>query len=765
MPRYEAQRVTPRQAVDSSQSANVATPVQADLNAVKGQGSGMFAVGAALNNISTLVSQQGQQDAQGRAEKQRQQAATDKKTGDAHAAEKAVTGADQTEWLKTASAGAVAHYQETDGINASYRFEESIQPDLVRLEPGADIDAFLQQHAEKFVEDNQLPEGSRQSFMVAMSHKQPVLKEAYLKQSITESLHRDEESTSSMLVSGLQKGDMLTPQGTASWRAYAASKGMHETEIDDIQVKAVKASIATGDVDIEKALATLSPELANQPAHKEELQLSAKRGETIQKDRAEKARFDQEVADTVQIDALADKGVLGSARALAWGKANDKSAAEVAAKINSSREAGERLAKEANKAQEARNADRAWNNYDALAANAAGIKPDDVGKAGDRAFTAALQSGDEKQVQAILNKSALSGAPIPALKGILSGSIDENDPQRATRYVGIFEQMQRISPEWAARQVDDKTLARITQYQTAKLLGADDTQAWSKVKMGSTLDAETINHNVTEAMKLVAKDAPKNFGDGGWFSSNTPISNTSEMESAYRLSVRDMVQAGASPEVAAQAALTRVKASFIRVNDRMVRNYGTGDGMDDVTSSAMTEASNMWKQKLVDSNVVGKDDQVLFAPVPGDANKWRLNYIAAGGTPLPVTHEVTHKGTDGVERKTTEFVDVIPSATRANYSAWSKQEQDKKVRNEQTFRQLQRNPTDLTPDNVKKLNDQYAPLLKGKLQLPAGSDPTTAEFQQRQWDASVATAHKVTDYANDPANHLQSFADFITSNH
>ena len=773
MPRFEAQRITPKQAVDSSQSANINLPVQANLEAASGAGSAMFVMGRALNGISNAVGESGVQEGRQKlAKAQAKKEADDKRTGEAKAAEHDVTGADQTAWLDQASQMARDSYMETDGINAVDKYQSSIQADLAKMEPGSDIDGFIKDSAEKFIEENKLEGRARDAFLMGLAKTQDGIKQSYLKQSIKESMKREEEGASALLVNAITKGGPDVATNYTNWRAINADKGMTDDELDHIAVDAVKASIASGDMDIAKGMSILQtstgngrPVLADIPEHKEELQLAAKRGETIQKDRAEKARYEQEVAETVQIDALADKGILGKSRALAWGKANDKSAAEVAAKINASREAGERLAKEAAKAQVERNADRAWSSYDALAANAAGIKPDDVGKAGDRAFTAALQSGDDKQVQAILNKSALSGAPIPALKGILSGSIDESDPTRATRYVKIFEQMQRISPEWAARQVDDKTLARITQYQTAKLLGADDTQAWSKVKMGSTLDAETINHNVTEAMKLVAKDAPKNFGDGGWFSSNTPISNTSEMESAYRLSVRDMVQAGASPEVAAQAALTRVKASFIRVNDRMVRNYGTGDGMDDVTSSAMTEASNMWKQKLVDSNVVGKDDQVLFAPVPGDANKWRLNYIAAGGTPLPVTHEVTHKGTDGVERKTTEFVDVIPSATRANYSAWSKQEQDKKVRNEQTFRQLQRNPTDLTPDNVKKLNDQYAPLLKGKLQLPAGSDPTTAEFQQRQWDASVATAHKVTDYANDPANHLQSFADFITSNH
>jgi hypothetical protein len=322
-----------------------------------------------------------------------------------------------------------------------------------------------------------------------------------------------------------------------------------------------------------------------------------------------------------------------------------------------------------------------------------------------------------------------------------------------------------VSPARASAELDDKALARYTQYKTAQMMGDDDTQAWSKVKMGTNLDTETISKNTTEAMKLVAKSAPKDFTSEHFWQSNTPISNLSELDSAYRLAVKDMVQAGASPEVAAESALTRVKSSYIRVGDRMVRNYGTGDGMDSQTSAAMTEASVMWKDKLVEKNVVGKDDPVWFTPVPGSPNTWRLRYFAAGGVPLDVTHEVTTTGADGKPQTTTGFVDVVPSATRANYSAWQKQELDKKVRNEQTFKQLQRTATDLTPENVKKLNSEYAPLLTGKLKLPANTRPEDVEFHQRAWDGSVATAKKLTEYANNPSNQLQSFSDFITANH
>ena len=465
------------------------------------------------------------------------------------------------------------------------------------------------------------------------------------------------------------------------------------------------------------------------------------------------------------MDALADKGILGKNRALAWGKDNDKSAAEVAAKLNSSREAQERLAAKAEKEQRERDARLLWSNHDALNENRAGFKPEEIGKAGDAAFTEALQSGDPAKVQGVVDHAMRTGAPIPALKGILSSSLDENNPKQATQYAKIVDRMFGVSPARASAELDDKALARYTQYKTAQMMGDDDTQAWSKVKMGTNLDTETISKNTTEAMKLVAKSAPKDFTSEHFWQSNTPISNLSELDSAYRLAVKDMVQAGASPEVAAESAMTRVKSSYIRMGDRMVRNYGTGDGMDAQTSAAMTEASVMWKDKLVEKNVVGKDDPVWFTPVPGSPNTWRLRYFAAGGVPLDVTHEVTTTGADGKPQTTTGFVDVVPSATRANYSAWQKQELDKKVRNEQTFKQLQRTATDLTPENVKKLNSEYAPLLTGKLKLPANTRPEDVEFHQRAWDGSVATAKKLTEYANNPSNQLQSFSDFITANH
>lgn len=320
--------------------------------------------------------------------------------------------------------------------------------------------------------------------------------------------------------------------------------------------------------------------------------------------------------------------------------------------------------------------------------------------------------------------------------------------------------MQNISPKWAAQQVDDKTLARLTQYQQAKALGATGPQAWSQVKMGSNLDTETINKNVTEAMKLVDKAKPKDFDAPHFWQSDTPIANLTEMDAAYRLRVRNMVQQGISPEVAADTALKRVQADYVRVGDRMVRSYGTGDGVEKQTSEAMTEASVMWKDRLVAQNVVGKDDPVWFVPVPGSPDKWRLKYFAAGGVPLDVTHEITTTGPDGQPQTKTAFVDVIPSATRANYTAWKKQEDDKKVRNSQAFQTFGQPEEELTADAAKRL------ALKFGQQANSIKPGDTSGYALNPANRKHAEgAAKLQQYVEDPTNHVQSFADFITSQH
>ena len=295
MPRFEEQKITPRQAVDSSQSANIALPVQADLASVSGQGSTMFAVARALNGAAQTTSKLGAQFREKRDTE-------DKKEGTARAAEKAVTGDAQTEWLEAASDTARESFEETDGITAVSRFQQDTLPELARLEPGADIDGFLRERVEKFTADNGITGKTRDVFMVGMARAQPELKQAYLRQSIREALQRDTDGVAAVLTHSLTEGSALTPEGYAKWREYAASKGMHDDEVDEIAVKSLRAALASGDVDLEKGLALLKtpsaegrPILADVPVYKEALQLAAKRGEDVQDERATKERYERGV--------------------------------------------------------------------------------------------------------------------------------------------------------------------------------------------------------------------------------------------------------------------------------------------------------------------------------------------------------------------------------------------------------------------------------------------------------------------------------------
>jgi hypothetical protein len=100
MPRFEAQRVTSRPAVDSSQSANIALPVQADLNAVRGQGSAMWAVSSALSGVLADKSQKDQRlAAQRQAQADDDARQSESKLGAAKAADHEINGVDQHEWL------------------------------------------------------------------------------------------------------------------------------------------------------------------------------------------------------------------------------------------------------------------------------------------------------------------------------------------------------------------------------------------------------------------------------------------------------------------------------------------------------------------------------------------------------------------------------------------------------------------------------------------------------------------------------------------
>ena len=153
---------------------------------------------------------------------------------------------------------------------------------------------------------------------------------------------------------------------------------------------------------------------------------------------------------------------------------------------------------------------------------------------------------------------------------------------------------------------------------------------------------------------------------------------------------------------------------------------------------------------------MGEDDEVGFRPIPGSPNSWRLVHYAAGGVPLPATHEVKKIGKDGKEHTEQEFIDVIPSAVRAHHARWKMQEKDKEIRNAQTFKHLGQSPEDLTLEAATRLHALFAqrgaPLPVDDA-TPYGTSATTKQHR--------ADTLKLSEYVNNPANHLQTFEDFI----
>jgi len=466
---------------------------------------------------------------------------------------------------------------------------------------------------------------------------------------------------------------------------------------------------------------------------------------------------------------LADKGLLGFQQAEAIRRRHPLHLTpEWSASIASqSAEAAERLAKERAAEQRKRAAGLEWDNYETLRTTATDFTKKELDDAGNERFTEGLtdflKNGNKDKLNAVLMHAARSGAPLPDLKTVL-GNIDENNTAQAGKLVEVYETLQHISPAYAARQIDDKGLAKITMYQQQKMLfGATDEQAWSAVKMGTSVDQEVVNKRLADFSKKADKEIPKDFGDHSWnpFVSNTPIQNRAELETAYRLTARNLIQQGFDTDTALAAAKKRVDATFIRVGDRMVRNYGTGDGNDAATSSAMTEASNTVKEQLIKANAVGKDDPVWFVPVPGQEGVWRLKYFAAGGVPLDVTRPVTRKGPDGREHTETDFIDVNVNQMRSAHGAWEAQEKRKATANAQTLSKLGVADEPLTNERAQKL-------IKEHERAATAPDDTTGYGLQMKAQTGMGSqerAKQLINYANDPKNQVQSFGDFLTTLH
>ena len=783
MPREQQNRITPRVPTDTSSGQSVPLQVQATLPQ---RNSAAFSLASAL--YSGFEAYRAGREADYRVasiEKDKADRLASQKGKDA-AAEQAVTGVapDEKEMLNTYGQHAVDAYHESDGLRISSDFVNQLRPKLAKLDPGADVDKFIQQDAASYVENANMPEASRAVFMQSVAQQQEALKTEFIKQSITESHKREEENYGALTTNDIRSGALLNPDNLQRHFEYLHAKGLTETESRSLVANSFAASIADGTTDIQKALDVLKTPVGSDgvsigdiPALKETIDASVKRGETIQKAKAAEARFDQEVAETTRVDALARKGVLSSTTALAWGHANGKSAAEVASKLDQSARALEALQKENDKEERKRQAIGKWFGYNALDIKATDFTKKEMEDAGQVVFNKALRGylsdngpaiTDDKQfadtqLGRVIEHAARTGAPLTDLKDVLN-SIDENNPKEASRLLSIYKYASHISPAWANRQTDAATLAKITRYQTrVESFGDNPDQAWSNIKLKQDVPPDAVASNMTKALKLLDSKAPKDFGDHAWnpIKSNTPIANLPEVNAERMRIVRELVSEGVPPEDAVKAGIEKADSNFIRSGDQMVRNYGIGDGNDEATSAAMTERAKALKDGLVKSNVVDKDQPVFFAPTPGQEGVWRAQYKDGYGITHAVTEEVKAKGPDGKERTTRQFIDISTASTRDAYSKWDAAEKAKAAAVENASKTFGI-PTDLTKaaaylKGVQHIHNPYNGKLEGMTQNGLSLNATSPALDTPE-GVKAAKA-----FVADPQYKPQSFADFLTS--
>lgn len=764
MPRETSTRIDARQVIDTSQSSNVPLQVAARTDSV-GRNSAGWAIASALTSYAAGMGGVAarQQEAKDKAEHD---------AGKAASAEQGATGVAPA--VEGHDSSWVAGYRESEGERLATEFNQQVAVKMARLEPGTDPNKFYQDELNKYLDESQLHDQSRATFMAeALKGKQPLTEKFYLS-SDAEAMKREEENFKATVTGRVSQDGFLTPAFVDEFRQKAAERGMHDNVIDHLLIEGVLPVISSGKGDITKTVETLQKSLGDHGAvlndlFREKIDLAAKQGQAAKDAEAKKADDDAVAQDMFNAGQLANKGLLGFQQAEAIRRKHPlhltpEWSAGIAAR--SAAEA-ERLAKERAKEQRERQAGLEWDNYDTLRTTAKDFTAKELNDAGNARFGAAvnnfLTTGDKTQLSAVLAHAARTGAPLPDIKTVF-GNIDENNTAQATKLVNLYEIAQHTSPAWAARQVDDKTLAKITMFQKQKMLfGADDQQAWSAVKMGTNVDPAIVNQRLADFAKKADKVIPKDFGDHAWnpFTKNTPIANRSELETAYRLTAKNLIEQGFDTDAALDAAKKRVDASFIRVGDRMVRNYGTGDGMDQLTSEAMTNASASIKDKLVANNTVGKDDPVWFVPVPGQEGVWRLKYFAAGGVPLDITQPVTRKGADGKDHTTNEFIDVNVADMRAAHSAWSAQEKKKEVTNTQTLSKLGLPADPLTPEQAQKLAKQH----EGAATRPDDTSGYGLSMKAKTGMGSQDRAKAVLKYVNDPSNQMQTFGEFINNLH
>ncbi|WP_266156778.1 hypothetical protein [Dyella silvatica] len=756
MPRPTQTQITSRPTVESSRSQNVAVPVQASLDHA-GRKDSLWVVSNALNSLAAretdaLSSKQHRQDAE--------KAKSDARNGAADAAEAAVTGASPaTETLEAQSAVYKQHYYQSEGIRQAGNFENQLLPKLQRLEPGANVDETIQNEANAFVGNSGMTEESRKTFMVTVAKSQDGWKQGYLKQSTAEAIKRDEENHQAILTDAVSKSGALEPQTLQAWRQFGAEKGLPEYELDDMVVKAVVPVLASGKANIDKTLETLSGHYGAGgrvlgDVYREQIDMAAKHGRHIQEEEHKAAQWGDEVTMLDRANQLSERGMYGLKQAAEDGKRFGKSPEWVASMASRSRDANEKAAKGAEKAQRGRNALRLFFNGDPFEIEAFGRK--DVEKAGTEVLNQAISSGDMNKVRSIIGSAAFNGAPLPAIKE-LGDAIDLSNPQRAKKILDVLEVAESISPDYLNKSLSTEAKAKIDRIRKeVRVFGAELPQALTTVKNAERLDSHVVQDRLGRAWKAIKSDIPTRFDDSAIFSGKfrgTPVANAGYVEGYVRDATQRLLETGqySEPKEAAQSALDLFKANHVQVGDQYVRTYGHERGSKEALGEAMTDIVNSYHEKLVKENRIDKEEKLITMPTPDSPDKWQL-YSRTPGGPLPVTEKDEHGNLQQIV--------VNPSAVLANHSAWKAQEAKKKAVYEQGVRQydLKHAFGEGSPESLNGYLDRIPKnAIDSYMTGWTGEGLPKALRTPEQRAAAKA-------FINDPGHKPQGFLDFIHAN-
>jgi hypothetical protein len=778
MPRYETTRIDQRQTIDSSQSANVPLQVRASLDSV-GRGGLGWAVAHVLNRVAGDMA-----DSQARvAERQRirdEQAKNeqDKKDGQAAAAEAAVTGVQKTA-AELAAHGKVftQAYQESDGLRHRYQFEQDLKPELARLEPGSDINDFIQSKALEYVQNNQMSEESRKSFMTAVAKAQPEWKIEYTKHEINESLKRDEENHQAILVGEMTKAGTLTSDMLKAWQEQADTAGLHEYERDDITAKAAIAALSSGKVNIDETLKTLDGQFGAggrvlHDVYREQIDTAAKQGRAIQEKEQREAQEGQLTRALFYLNDKADAGGLGDKEIELYRERFKMSPEWAAALHNRSREAQQRAAEKAAKAREDAELRTAYLTGDAIHIERLGASK--VNAAGEKALqeslAASIAARDFTGSKQFLLAAARNNAKSEGFQRITSGLADTSNPSRFEMGYQLYKMAQNVAPGWTEANMDAKALAAYQMYdRQVTLYHANPQQALAAATAVKEVSPEVLAEQRALVKKKLDSKLPTAFDDSAWLSLNphgaTKIANPGYVESTVLQYATDAISNGqfhGDPNGAIEHALTLFKANHVQVGDRYEPTFGTAYTEDQAKTvgEAMTALGKEKKAQLVKDKIIDPEDSVGFAPSPNSPNKWLL-FTMHGNVRMPLTEEVTVADpTTGRPTRETRLIEVVASDTASKYAAWKKQEADREHVTRQGIKQFGlENVFEASYDPKKKLeylnsipDDAVGGVMRG----------WTGEGLPREI-ATPEQRKKAREFLSAPERTPQSFMDFLNS--